>query len=235
MLVAGLVRSSLIDYPGQVAAVVFTQGCNFRCGFCHNPDLISSQFPVPSSQYADKEVIEFLKTRVGKLDGVVITGGEPMVQPDLIEFIKDIKALGFLVKLDTNGSNPIMLKQVIDAKLVDYIAMDIKGPLEKYMIICGYSNTKVIQESIDIIKTSGVTYEFRTTVLPHFHELTDLRIIGKMIEGAPLYTIQGFRPQIVLDKLLERAKSFSKTELVEIRNEIAPFVSRVVIHDNLSC
>lgn len=231
MKISGLVRSSLIDYPGKVAAVVFTQGCNFRCGFCHNPDLI----PISNekSTIDEANVIDFLKTRIGKLDGVVITGGEPLVQSGIEGFIAKIQALGFAVKLDTNGSNPTMLSRLIAKKQIDYIAMDIKGPLTKYGDICSYLNTKVIQQSIDIIMKSELPYEFRTTVLPSFHEISDFVEMGRLIEGAALYTIQGFRSQITLDKSLASAKSFSAGELIQISEIISPYVEKVVIHPNI--
>lgn len=231
MKIAGLVKSSLIDYPGKVAAVVFTQGCNFRCGFCHNPDLIA----ISNQQLAisEEDVLNFLKTRTGKLDGVVITGGEPLIQKDIEDFIRKIKALGFAVKLDTNGSNPRKLSQLINSSQIDYIAMDIKGSLAKYGEICGYLNTKVIQDSIGIIMDSNIDYEFRTTVLPKFHELNDFIEIGKMINKAKQYAIQGFRSQITLDKNLRSAKSFNATELTNIAQIIKPYVQKVVIHDNL--
>lgn len=233
MKIAGLVRSSLIDYPGKVAAVVFTQGCNFRCGFCHNPDLINIQSKISNKQYDVKEIIDFLKTRVGKLDGVVITGGEPLIQPDIEDFIKKVKTLGFYVKLDTNGSSPVKLSQLITNKLIDYIAMDIKGPLAKYGQICSYLNTKVIQQSVKIIMESGLPYEFRTTVLPSYHEIQDFVEVGKLIQNAKLYTVQGFRPQITLDPSLATAKSFDESQLEQIAATISPFVEKVVIHPNL--
>jgi len=229
MHIAGLVKTSLIDYPGKVAAVVFTQGCNFRCGFCHNPDLIE----VGEGILSEDEIFEFLKTRQGKLDGVVITGGEPLVQPDIMVFIIKARALGYLIKLDTNGSNPKVLGSLIEGHLIDYIAMDIKGPLSKYADICAYSNTKVIQQSIKIIKSSGLDYEFRTTVLPHFHEADDFDGIGKLIAGAKLYTIQGFRPQITLDPALKQENSFTYLQLEDIAKVMAPYVDKVVIHANL--
>jgi pyruvate formate lyase activating enzyme len=232
MFIAGLVRSSLIDYPGQIAAVVFTQGCNFRCGFCHNPDLISFQFPASSLQHTEKAVLDFLKTRVGKLDGVVITGGEPLVQPDIIDFVGKIKGMGFAVKLDTNGSNPARLAELLDLKLIDYIAMDIKGPMDKYADICSYSNKKVIQRSIATILSSGLEYEFRTTVLPEYHELQDFHKIGAMIKGAKCYTIQGFRPQITLDSRLAKAIPFTGPQLQQIAELMTPYVEKVVIHSN---
>jgi pyruvate formate lyase activating enzyme len=230
MKIAGLVKSSLIDYPSKISAVIFTQGCNFRCGFCHNPDLIDIK--PPASSYSEIDILNFLKTRVGKLDGVVITGGEPLIQPDVLDFIAKIKKLGFLVKLDTNGSNPVLLNEIINKKLVDYIAMDIKGPLDKYKQICGYSNTKFIQESIKIIKQSSLNYEFRTTVLPYYHEISDFNKVGKLISGATNYTIQGFRPQITLDPILHDTAIFSSADLGKIAKIMAPYVASVVIHPN---
>lgn len=176
--------------------------------------------------------MDFLKTRVGKLDGVVITGGEPIVQPDLEEFIGKIRALGYAVKLDTNGSNPDKLRKLIENKLIDYIAMDIKGPLPKYADICAYPNTKVIQQSVGLIMQSGLTYEFRTTVLPSYHSEADFHNIGKLIRGAKLYTIQGFRPQITLNPSLRAAKSFSEPELQLFGDIMSTYVEKVVIHPN---
>lgn len=231
MKIAGLVKSSLIDYPGKVAAVVFTQGCNFRCGFCHNPDLIA--IDNQQSIISEQETLDFLETRVGKLDGVVITGGEPLIQPDIEEFIARIKYLGFSVKLDTNGSSPDKLARLIDARQVDYIAMDIKGPLLKYDKICAYLNTKVIQRSVEIIMNSGLDYEFRTTVLPAFHALGDFTEIGKLIKGAKSYTIQGYRPENVLDPVVSGTAKFTGEELEQIRQTVAPFAGEVTIHENI--
>jgi len=230
MRIAGLVKSSLIDYPGKIAAVVFTQGCNFRCGFCHNPYLIPLESQ--TSGFSESDILDFLETRVGKLDGVVITGGEPLIQPDIINFIMKIKKLGLLIKLDTNGANPKVLSEIIEKKLVSYIAMDIKGPLDKYEHICAYPNTKFIQESIKLIKNSKVDYEFRTTVLPYYHEFSDFDAIGKLIKGSKKYTIQGFRPQITLDPTLREVSTFSKSDLTRISHIIAPYVEKVVIYKN---
>ena len=232
MKIAGLIKSSLIDYPGKIAAVVFTQGCNFRCGFCHNPDLISAAFPKGTKQYEEDEIFTFLEKRMGKLDGVVITGGEPLFQPDLEQLITKIKQLGFLVKLDTNGSSPERLKAMLDSGLIDYVAMDIKGPLEKYVEICSYPNKKVIQDSIDIVMKNSVPYEFRTTVLPAYHDISDFQKIGKMIKGAKKYTIQGFRSLITLDRSLRDGKSFPITDLAKIKDAISPYVEEVFIHEN---
>ena len=162
MRIGGLIKFTLIDYPGRVAAVVFTQGCNFRCRYCHNPELVYPhllQEPMP-----EEEVLAFLRRRQGALEGVVVTGGEPTLQPDLIRFLEDVKALGYKIKLDTNGSKPEVIQEAIDKKLVDYIAMDLKAPLEKYSLITGVEfEPTTLQQSMRIITESGLPYEFRTT------------------------------------------------------------------------
>lgn len=157
-----------------------------------------------------------------------------MLQKDLLQFLKIIKEAGLAVKLDTNGSNPEMLKTAINEDLVDYIAMDIKGDLDSYKNICGYNQTKNIVESIKIIKNSGKEYEFRTTVLPYYHRLEDFQKIGLLLAGASRYTVQGFRPQITLVEELETEKPFSRQNLTEIAEIMRNYVKEVVIHDNLS-
>lgn len=230
MKISGLVKTSLIDYPGKIAAVVFTQGCNFRCGFCHNPDLL----PIENKalEIPEEEVLDFLSGRKGILDGLVVTGGEPTIQKDLPEFLKKLKDMGFLIKLDSNGSNPEILKKLFDEKLLDYVAMDIKGTYEEYEKICGYNNIKAIQESVGLIMNSGVEYEFRTTVLPAFHKPSDFEEIGKMIKGAKKYTIQGFRPEIVLEKNTVGTEKFSKEDLGEMATVMQKYVEAVVVHEN---
>jgi len=168
MRLGGYQKLTLIDYPGKIATTVFTVGCSFRCPFCHNPELVlPDHFPAPNKM--EKEFFEFLKKRKGKIQGVCITGGEPTIQPDIIAFIKKVKKMGFLVKLDSNGTRPDILKKVIDGKLVDFIAMDIKNSLKKYSKTVG---TKVdierIKLSIELIMNSGIDYEFRTTVVQVF-------------------------------------------------------------------
>lgn len=162
MRIGGLQKFSFIDFPNKTAAIVFTQGCNFKCSYCHNPELVYPnmyQLPIPEEQ-----VFAFLESRRNQLDAVVITGGEPTLQSDLIEFIKKVKAMGFLVKLDTNGSNPKVLEQIINQKLVDFIAMDIKAPFDKYDLVCCVPiNIENIKTSIDLIKNSGIDFLFRTT------------------------------------------------------------------------
>jgi len=234
MTVAGLIKSSLIDYPGKVSAVIFTQGCNFRCGFCHNPDLIPrSKIPNNKFQITTDETLGFLKTRVGKLDGVVITGGEPTIQPDLVEFIKKIKKLGFLVKLDTNGSAPSVLSNLITEQLIDYIAMDVKNSPEKYQETCGYPFSGDIGKSIKLIMDSGIDYEFRTTILPAFHDQKSIEELTQRIKGARKYTLQGFRNGNVLDQKLKNAKSFTRAELLGFKKIVEKYVGEVQIRENI--
>jgi pyruvate formate lyase activating enzyme len=228
--VAGLIKHSLIDYPGKIAAVVFMQGCNFRCGFCHNPDLLDLTQPAVIPQDV---VMDFLNKRKGIIEGVVLTGGEPTIQKDLVEFAKEIKKMGYDIKLDTNGSDPAILEMMIQEKQVDYVAMDIKGSLEKYKEICAYLNTKVIQESINILLKDNIDYEFRTTLLPYFHSEEDIVQISKLIQGARLYTLQGFRSDITFDKSLNKERSFSHEELDRFASILRPSVKRVRILDNL--
>ncbi len=162
MKLGGLVKFTLIDFPGTPAAIVFTQGCNFRCRYCHNPELVYPHLFTESMP--EEEIMSFLKRRQGTLEGVVVSGGEPTLQADLVRFMTDIKALGYKTKLDTNGTRPDVLRELIDKKLVDFIAMDLKAPLEKYAQITGVeANSAILQQSMDLIRKSGLGYQFRTT------------------------------------------------------------------------
>ena len=163
-IISGIKKTSLLDYPDKISAIVFTQGCNFRCGYCHNPGLL--QVNSKKDIYSVDVFFEFLKNRVGKLDGVVITGGEATLQKDLIPFMQEVKNLGFLIKLDTNGYRPDVVQDVINQGLVDYFAMDIKAPLDKYSFVTNVDiDTDKIVKSIDLIMKSNIPYEFRTTVM----------------------------------------------------------------------
>ncbi len=189
MRLGGLLKTSLIDYPGKIAAVIFTQGCNFRCFYCHNPELVyPKQFTKP---LPEQEVLTFLKTRVKKLDGVSITGGEPLMQPDIERFVEEIARMGFMVKIDTNGSFPDTLKRLIDSGNVHYIAMDIKAPENMYREITGVSiDFGKIRESVKIIMNSKVDYEFRTTYINQICNPEAVSEIKKLIAGAKNYYIQ---------------------------------------------
>ena len=208
MVLGGYQKLTLIDYPGKIAATVFTVGCSFRCPFCHNPELVETQSIASVRSNIENEFFEFLKKRKGRLEGVCITGGEPTIQPDLANFIKKIKTLGYFVKLDTNGSRPDVLKKIIDSKMVDFIAMDIKDAPKKYKKTSGgMADLERIKLSVNMIMNSGIDYEFRTTVVPGIHEEKDFDEIAKWIKGAKVYYLQEYREGKILDpKLKEKTK-----------------------------
>lgn len=192
MNIQGLQKVTLLDFPGQVACTVFLAGCNFRCPFCHNASLVTHI--EPSNTIPTEEVMEFLKRRKNVLDGVCITGGEPLLAPALGDFIHKIKALGYKVKLDTNGSNAAKLEELCASGLIDYVAVDIKNTPEKYGItvgIDGYDPANII-ECVDYLLSGKVPYEFRTTVVREFHKREDFEVIGQWLKGAQRYYLQGF-------------------------------------------
>lgn len=195
--IGGFVKQSLIDYPGKIAAVIFTQGCNFRCGYCHNPQLVlPEQFTAP---IPEKEVMRSLQHMQYWLDAVVISGGEPTIHAALPGFIREIKKLGFLVKLDTNGSNPVMLQQLLNEKLVDFVAMDIKTLPEPllYSRITGKKDMDMVlgllRSSIQIIRQSGIGFEFRTTVIPEHHSKQLIEQIASLLDAKEQYKTNPYR------------------------------------------
>lgn len=192
MNICGLQKLAMVDYPGKIAATVFTGGCNLRCPFCHNALLVTRLSETPS--IPTEEVLSFLRSRKGLLDGVVLTGGEPLLQPDAADFLQAVREMGFSIKLDTNGCYPDALRRVLDAGLVDYIAMDIKNTPEKYRATVGIPNLDMtpIYQSIDLIRSSGVEYEFRTTLVRELHTAADVLAIGNWLRGAPHYALQQF-------------------------------------------
>lgn len=226
MQIGGLQKVTLIDYPGRLAAVVFLVGCNFKCPWCYSSELVLPEKIKNQPKIPEKEFFQFLKSREGLLEGVVICGGEPTINKDLPVFIKKIKKLGFLVKLDTNGSNPKMLKDLIDKELIDYVAMDIKAPLaeKKYNKTTGTKGLlSKVKKSIEILEKSGVDYEFRTTVVPGFHSKDDILEIAKFIRKTKKYYLQNFRPEKNINKKLEKIKPYPEEFILEIQRAIAPF------------
>lgn len=201
MLIVGLNKTTLLDYPGRVAATVFVGGCNFRCPFCHNRGLVLD--PLLQGSYSEKDILEFLQRRKNVLKGICITGGEPTLHADLPEFIVKIRDLGYQVKLDTNGYAPEVLKRLLDEKLIDYVAMDIKNCPDKYALtagMCRDSDSEVgifqldrIEQSIRILKESSVSYEFRTTVVKELHTIEDMLKIADWIKGCPYYFLQQYQ------------------------------------------
>ena len=222
-IIGGIQRTSLLDFPDKISAIVFTQGCNFNCGYCHNPDLLNSKKDI----YSTDVFFEFLDKRKGKLDGVVITGGEATLQPDLITFIKEIKARGFLVKLDTNGYRPDVIEQALP--FIDYIALDIKAPLKKYNEITRINiDTQKIEKSIEIIMNSKVDYEFRTTVLKSQLNYSDFEEIGQLIHGAEKYYLQKFEAKTEInDEKLKEEKTYSNEEFNEIIANLKKYIKKV--------
>lgn len=192
MIVCGFQKLTLLDFPGRVAATVFTGGCNLRCPFCHNATLVTDTKETPI--LATDEVLAYLKKRQGILDGVCVTGGEPTLQVDLPDFLRRLKEMGYAVKLDTNGTSPEVLRRLIAEHLVDYVAMDIKNCREKYGITAGKIpfDLSPIEESVKLLMSGGIPYEFRTTTVRGIHSAADFRAIGTWIAGAERYFLQGF-------------------------------------------
>ena len=211
MRIGGLIKQSLIDWEGRVTAVIFTQGCNFRCGYCHNPSLVLPELFTNNQKWTEAELFSFLSKRRQWLDGVVISGGEPTLQPDLILFVQKIKKLGFDIKLDTNGSNPDLLRELIAGKRIDAIAMDIKSALNltAYRKISPNISSELldkIKESIRIIRASGIEYLFRTTVIPCLQTEKELENVKKEFEKDP-FLLQEFRNGDILKNYLLQLNS----------------------------
>ena len=229
MHIGGLQKFSLIDFPEHIAAIVFTQGCMMRCRYCHNPELVLPEQFGPIIPL--EEILEFLKHRMGKLDGVVITGGEPTMHADLPDFLEQIKALGYAIKLDTNGFSPSMLQRVIEKKLVEYIAMDIKAPLDKYVkVTTQESNPIALRNCIQLIMNSGLPYEFRTTLAKEFLSAEDILAIAEEIKGAEVYALQNFVVSKTIDPLFLNATPFPLQELKELQEVLEErYIRRCVI------
>ncbi len=190
MSLVGLDKMSLLDYEDKISCVLFYKACNFRCPFCHNGLTVLEA----EDEILFDAALDYLKSRKGLLDAVVFTGGEPTLEPHLKEHIQRVKELGFLIKLDTNGTNPNILKDLIDSHLLDYVAMDIKNSEEKYPLTVGVKNVDMdkIKESISILKNSEIPYEFRTTLVNEFHQLEDMEGLGELIKGSPILYLQKF-------------------------------------------
>jgi len=211
MIFGGLEKCTLIDYPNVIACMVYTIGCNFRCPYCHNPELVDETV---ENTLTESDFFDFLDSRKNFLDGVVITGGEPTVHgEDLLHFMKEVKGRGFKVKLDSNGTNPHILRRAFEDGLVDYIAMDIKSPLRKYsQTVSRPVNVDAIRESIELIMSSGIEYEFRTTIVKALLSPVDIEEIGKEIAGAKKYFLQKFIPTKLLNPQFLRKVTYTDHE-----------------------
>jgi len=240
MFIGGLQKFTLLDYPGKISAVVFTMGCNFRCPFCHNPELVNPKEIDYKNEIKEDNILKFLKSRKRDLDGVCITGGEPTLQLGLTEFIRKVKKMGFLVKLDTNGSYPDIVKSLVENKLIDYVAMDIKTVPEKYSILTNEKNiVEKIEKSIDIVVNNKIQLELRTTVVPGIVDVRDFDKIIKWINDIDKkifsklsrYSIQNFRPDKTLKDDFKDVKPYEKEELEKIADKIGKYCGNVVVMD----
>lgn len=229
MKIGGLQKVTLIDFPGRISCTVFLSGCNYLCPWCHNPELVLSELIKKHSPISSKDFFQFLKERRKLLEGACIGGGEPTIHPDLPEFCQKIKKLGYQIKLDTNGSNPKMLKDLIERKLIDYIAVDIKAPKEKYSEAIGFKGCinnyllDKIEKSIDILKDGKIDYEFRTTLIPNLLNREDILSIAQWIRPAKRYVLQNFRAGKTISAEFERTNPFSEEFLFSLKKAITPF------------
>lgn len=225
MQIHGLNKTTLLDYPEHVAATVFTGGCNFCCPFCHNADLVLHPGEVPT--LSEEEVLTFLQKRKNVLTGVCITGGEPTLQPDLPDFIRKLKELGYLVKLDTNGYRPEVLKSLLKEKLLDYVAMDIKNAKHKYDKAVGKDKMDIecIEESVEFLKSGNIPYEFRTTVVKELHTEADFEAIGEWLSGAKAYFLQGYRDN---ENVIQKGfTTYTKGEMEAFVEILKKYINRV--------
>ena len=228
MKINGIQKMTLLDYPGRVACVIFTGVCDFRCPFCHNSELLDGTAPEVMTR---DELIAFLKTRTALLDGVVITGGEPLIDRSVKELLRDIKSLGYDIKIDTNGNHPELLKEIVAEGLADYVAMDIKNSPERYAVTAGIENPawdiSRVRESVELLKEGHVAYEFRTTVCEQLHDIDSFRVIGPWLEGAEAYYLQPF-----VDRDTVKYDGFtapSDVQLDEYCDTLRPFVPSVSV------
>ena len=224
MKIGAVQKFSLIDYPGKICAIVFSQGCNFRCPYCHNPELALPD--LYGAGVSEQDVFSFLERRRGKLDAVTITGGEPTVQPDLIPFIQKIKSLDYAVKLDTNGSYPDVLRELIGDRLIDYIAMDVKAPLAKYHTVTRTDlKTEAIYSSVQLIRESGIVHEFRTTVVKALLDQHDLMHIAVLIGKGEPYIIQKFVSNKLIDPSILEWPEYTAEDYLAMEKYLKAFSS----------
>jgi len=221
MNIGGLQKTSLLDYPDTISAIIWTIGCNFRCPFCYNKDLVLGKV----GSMPEEEILSFLEKRKGLLEGIVISGGEPLMQKDIVQFVEKVKKLRYLIKIDTNGMYPEKLKELIDKKLVDYIAMDVKAPKKKYDKLTDVkTDIKKIEKSIEIIKNSKLGYEFKTTFAPGLLTKEDIISIAKWLKGSKRFYLQQFKNDApLISSKLQNVVPYSKEELIDTLNKIKPY------------
>ena len=224
MNIGGIQKTSVLDYPDKLCAIIWTSGCNLRCPFCYNKDLVFNKLDLLDNT----DVLNFLRKRKGKLEALSISGGEPLIQDDIFDFISKVKKMNYLIKIDTNGTFPKKLKILINENLVDYIAMDIKAPKDKYNKLSGRNiNINKIEESVEIIKNYAPYYEFKTTVIPKMLDKNDILKIAKWLEGSKMYYLQQFNNDSpMISSNLKSFKPYSQEYLYEIINEIKSFFEK---------
>ena len=222
MKISGFQKMTLLDFPGRVACTVFTAGCNLRCPFCHNAALVTHIDE--SASFSEEEILDYLKKRKGLLDGVGITGGEPLLQAGIEDFIAKIKAIGYAVKLDTNGFYPEKLISLVKGGLVDYVAMDIKNSKEKYAQTTGVEDIDInaVEKSVEFLLQGNIDFEFRTTIVNELHTVEDIALIGEWIKGAPKYFLQNFVDSG--DLICENMSAVSRDELCKMQQKAQEFV-----------
>ncbi len=234
MLISGVTKLTLIDFPGKTACIVFTAGCNFRCGYCHNPEFVLPERlrEIAPGFIPEEAMLGFLKRRQGMLEGVVITGGEPTLHPDLEAFIRKVRALGYAIKLDTNGNRPEVLRRLIDAELLDYVAMDFKIDHARYPGLVGPgADPEKIRESFDLLKEGRVPYEFRTTLVREIHTDEVLADMRRELKGSARYFLQTFRPGIVLQPSFAGYHPFSREEMQDIADDFSAVVGEIGVRE----
>jgi pyruvate formate lyase activating enzyme len=221
MKIGGIQKISLLDYPEKISAIVWTVGCNFYCPFCYNINLVFEK----TDLILEEEILKFLEKRKGVLEGLVISGGEPLLQKDIFDFCRKVKKIGYKIKIDTNGTKPKELQKLIDEKLVDYISMDVKAPKNKYATLTGEKVIlKNIEKSIGLIKNSNIEYEFKTTFVPKLLSKDDIIEIGKWLKGSKRYYLQQFKNDVpVISDEIDGLLPYSKEELIDTIEKVKPF------------
>lgn len=234
MQISAVQKLTLLDFPGRTACTVFTPGCNFRCGYCHNAEFVIPERieKIKDSFIPEETLFNFLKKRKGLLDGVCVTGGEPSLQPDLSDFFEKVRELGFATKLDTNGSKPEVLRKLLDKKLLDYVAMDVKSSPEKYLDFVGIEIADKVAETRDLIMRSDIDYEFRTTVVRELIHENEFKKILEFVRGAKKYALQNFSSRGgCLEPKFEKYNSFTKDELEGMCEQAEEYVEECLTRD----
>ena len=234
MLISGITKLTLLDFPDKTACIIFTAGCNFRCGYCHNPEFVLPERlkEIEKGFIPEAVIMNFLKRRHGMLQGVVITGGEPTLQPDLPDFIRTVRALGYAVKLDTNGNRPEVLRALLDEGLLDYVAMDYKINFARYTELSGKgADPQAVENSFQILKEGRVPYEFRTTLVKEIHTPAVLADMHRELVGVKRYYVQPFRSDIVLHTQFEGMHAFSDEEMKQLAGYFAEVAEEVGIRE----